>query len=185
MNIAVICWGSLFWDKGSLKTKGDWKIDGPELLLEFSRISSYGKSKERVTLVLDESGEKCVTYWDLMEASDLKTARNNLRDREGTVTDDIHTYVRDQNPLSATALQMDLWLNQHPEINAVVWTGLESNWEKLRNVKFSKDEFVQYLESKKNTIAKINEYFSQIPEQSQTVTWEAYMAWCKSWNDRR
>ena len=179
MNIAVICWGSLYWDKGSLKTKGDWKIDGPELSLEFSRISSYGKSKERVTLVLDESGEKCVTYWDIMEATDLKTARNNLRDREGTVTDDIQTYMRGQNPLSAIALEIESWLFLHPEIDAVVWTGLESNWAELRSTGFSKEDFFQYLETKKNSLAKIKEYFSKVPKQSQTGTWRDFMAWCK------
>lgn len=178
MNIAVICWGSIFWDKGSLKTTGEWKNDGPELPLEFSRISSYGKSKERVTLVLDESGQMCVTYWDIMAAKDLKTARNNLRDREGSVTDDIHTYLRGQNPLSPVAIQIESWLVNYPEIDAVVWTGLESNWAELRNVEFSKENFIQYLESKKNSLIKIKEYFLKVPEQSQTGTWTAFMEWC-------
>lgn len=127
MKIAVICWGSIFWDKGSLKTQGDWKNDGPELPLEFCRISSFGKSKERVVLALNESSSMCVTCWDIMVATDLKTARNNLRDREGAVTDDIQIFTRNQNPLSVAAVQIDLWLKNHPDIEAVVWTGLESN----------------------------------------------------------
>jgi hypothetical protein len=179
MNIAVICWGSLFWDKGSLKTTGEWKNDGPELPLEYSRISSYGKSKERVTLVLSESGEMCVTYWDLMAAKDLKTARNNLRDREGSVTDDIHTYLRGQNPLSPVAIQIESWLADHSEVDAVVWTGLESNWSEFRRKEFSVDDFVQYLESKKNSINKIKEYFEKVPTQSQTATWGVFTKWCK------
>lgn len=177
MKIAVICWGSLFWDKGSLKTSGDWKSDGPELALEFSRISSHGKSKERVTLVLDESGSMCVTYWDLMAATDLKAARNNLRDREGTVTDDIHSFTRNQNPLSTEAKQIELWLGKHPEIDAVVWTGLKSNWTELRKTKFSNEDFVQYLESKKSSVQRIKEYFDKAPPQSQTVGREVFMKW--------
>ena len=165
MKIAVICWGSIFWDKGSLKTIGNWKNDGPELPLEFCRISSHGKSKERLTLVLNESSKTCVTYWDLMAATDLKTARNNLRDREGTVTDDIHTFTRNQNPLSSIAKQIEIWLVKHPDVDAVVWTGLTSNWPELRRNKFSNEDFIQYLDSKKNSIARIKEYFDKAMER--------------------
>jgi hypothetical protein len=177
MKIAVICWGSLFWDKGSLKTLGEWKNDGPELPLEFCRISSPGKSKERVTLVLDESSKLCVTYWDLMAATDLKSARNNLRDREGTVTDDIHTFTRNQNPLSVVAKQIEIWLTDHPEVDAVVWTGLESNWAQLRKTKFSPEDLVQYLDSKKDSLTKIKEYFEKAPPQVQTVGREVFTQW--------
>lgn len=177
MKIAVICWGSLFWDKGSLKTLGDWKNDGPELPLEFCRISSHGKSKERVTLALNESSSLCVTYWDLMAASDLKSARNNLRDREGAVTDDIHTFTRNQNPLSAVAKQIESWLVHHPEVDAVVWTGLESNWAQLRRNKFSPEDLVQYLESKKDSMTKIKEYFEKAPPQMQTVGRDVFTKW--------
>jgi len=179
MKIAVICWGSLFWDKGSLKTLGDWKNDGPELPLEFCRISSHGKSKERVTLVLNESSPLCVTYWDMLLATDLKTARNNLRDREGVVTDDIHTFTRNQNPLSAIAKQIETWLVDHPEVDAVVWTGLESNWAQIRKKKFSSEDLVQYLDSKKDSIAKIKEYFEKAPPQVQTAGREVFSKWCK------
>lgn len=179
MKIAVICWGSIVWDKGSLKTLGDWKNDGPELSLEFCRLSSFGKSKERIILALNESSPKCVTYWDILVATDLKTARNNLRDREGAVTDDIETFTRNQNPLSAAAVQIDLWLKQHPEIDAVVWTGLESNWSKYRHTKFSKEDLVQYLDSKKNSLDKIKEYFDKAPIQIQTAGREVFTNWCR------
>ncbi len=180
MKIAVICWGSIYWDKGSLKTRGDWKNDGPELPLEFCRISSPGKSKERVTLVLNECSKLCLTYWDLMSATDLKTARNNLRDREGSVTDDIHTFTRGQNPLSVISKQIESWLVGHPEVDAVVWTGLDSNWAQFRKNKFSIEDLVQYLESKKDSIAKIKEYFEKAPPQSQTVGREVFTEWCKN-----
>lgn len=168
MNIAVICWGSVYWDKGSLKTTGDWKNDGPEVQLEFCRFASFGKSKERVTLALAEgTGEMCVTYWDLMAATDLKSAMINLRDREGAVTDDIHSFTRNQNPLSHTAKQIETWLTEHPEVDAVIWTGLTSNWFKYRNTEFSTQDFVQYLDSKKS-VTEIIKYFEKVPAQSQT-----------------
>ena len=179
MNIAVICWGSMLWDKGSLKTSGDWKKDGPELPLEFCRISSPGKSKERLTLVLSETGTKCVTFWDLMVATDLKSARNNLRDREGAVTDDIQTFIRNQNPLSLEALQIDAWLMEHPEVEAVVWTGVKSNWRELRNKEFSGADLIQYLESKKSSIARTKEQFERTPEQLKTVGTDVFVKWFK------
>jgi hypothetical protein len=182
MNIAVICWGSLFWDKGSLKTKGEWKNDGPELPLEYCRISSHGKSKERLTLVINESSKMCVTYWDLLVASDLKTARNNLRDREGAVTDDIETFTRNQNPLSVSAKQIESWLLDHPEVDAVVWTGLTSNWREIRRTKFSTEDLVHYLDSKKSSLTKIKEYFDKTPTQVQTVGREVFVKWCKDHN---
>ena len=160
-----------------MKTLGEWKNDGPELPLEFCRISSPRKSKERVTLVLDESSKLCVTYWDLMAATDLKSARNNLRDREGTVTDDIHTFTRNQNPLSVVAKQIEIWLADHPEVDAVVWTGLESNWAQLRKTKFSAEDLVQYLESKKDSLTKIKEYFEKAPPQVQTVGRDVFTKW--------
>jgi hypothetical protein len=177
VKIAVISWGSTYWDKGSLKTLGNWKDDGPELPLEFCRISSQGRSKERVTLALNEGSAMCVTYWDVIASSDLKTARNNLRDREGAVTDDIETFTRGQNPLSASAVQIDKWLADHSEIDAVVWTGLDSNWSKYRGVKFSAEDLIQYLDSKKSSIAKTKESFDKAPEHIQTLGREVFKKW--------
>ncbi|MBA2403215.1 MAG: hypothetical protein H0V66_00465 [Bdellovibrionales bacterium] len=179
MKIAVICWGSLYWDKGSLKTSGSWKNDGPSLNLEFCRISSHNKSKERVTLVLSDSGTECVTYWELMVATDLKSAMINLRDREGSVTDDIHSYTRNQNPLSQTAKNIETWLEYHPEVDAVIWTGLTSNWSLYRGTPYSHEDFVTYLNSKKNSIAEIKKYFDKIPPQLQTVGREVFAKWSK------
>lgn len=178
MKIAVICWGSIFWDKGSLKTLGDWKHDGPELSLEFCRISSPGKSKERLTLVLSETGTICTTYWDLLAATDLKSARNNLRDREGAVTDDIETFTRNQNPLSLEAVQINNWLTKHPEVDAVVWSGIRSNWQEVRHREFSEAELIRYLDSKKSSIARIREQFERTPEQLQTKGKVVFTKWC-------
>ena len=49
MRIAIIAWGSLVWDPRTLQIKGDWVASGPELDIEFSRVSKDG----RLTLVID------------------------------------------------------------------------------------------------------------------------------------
>ena len=84
-----------------------------------------------------------------------------------------------QNPLSAVAKQIETWLVGHPEVDAVVWTGLESNWAQIRKKKFSPEDLVQYLDSKKDSIAKIKEYFEKAPAQVQTVGREFFTKWCK------
>ena len=94
------------------------------------------------------------------------------------MTDDIHTFTRNQNPLSSIAKQIEIWLIKHPEVDAVVWTGLTSNWSELRRNKFSNEDFIQYLDSKKNSIARIKEYFDKAPLQSQTVGREVFVKWC-------
>jgi len=179
MKIAVICWGSLYWDKGNLGTTGNWKNDGPSLKLEFCRLSSFGKSKERVTLALSDMGDLCVTYWDLMAASDLKAARKNLKDREGCPMGDIHFFSRNQNPLSNVDKQMETWLADHLEVDAVIWTGLTSNWSKYRSGHFTAQDFIQYLNSKKDSIVEIKHYFEKVPAQLQTTGREVFNKWNK------
>jgi hypothetical protein len=177
MKIAVICWGSILWDQGSLKTSGQWKKDGPPLPLEFCRISSPRKPKERVTLVINEESAPTSTYWNYMEASDLKSARNNLRDREGAVTDDIHIFTRGQNPLSRVAQIIESWLELHPEVDVVIWTGVESNWFQVRGTKYSSEDFHLYLEGKKKSIQKIKEVFEKTPGDIQTKGSDIFKAW--------
>jgi hypothetical protein len=179
MRIAVICWGSLFWDKGCLKTSGNWKDDGPQMPLEFCRISSPGKSKERVTLALSESSAMVPTYWDVIQFQDAKSAKKNLRDREGCPMGDIHSFGRNQNPLSIIDQQIEIWLKDHSEVDLVIWTGLTSNWTKVRNTEFSITELVKYLDSKKSNLSEIKQYFQRVPAQVQTEGREAFMKWCK------
>jgi len=58
-KIAVIAWGSLVWDKRSLRIADKFECTGPRLPIEFCRISGDG----RLTLVIDETnGAECPTY---------------------------------------------------------------------------------------------------------------------------
>ena len=51
MAIAILAWGSLIWNPGSLHIVDGWRPGGPTLPIEFSRISDNG----RLTLVIDEA----------------------------------------------------------------------------------------------------------------------------------
>lgn len=79
MKIAVLAWGSLVWDRRNLAIVAEFRPNGPNLPLEFSRVSSDG----RLTLVIDEIfGVPCATYSAVSACDNLKTAIENLRDRE-------------------------------------------------------------------------------------------------------
>src|SRR5437773_2470240 len=90
MNIAVVAWGSLIWCPGSLRMKTRWRQDGPQLPLEFARISQDG----RLTLVILPDSEDQLTYWTVSELATLDEARRNVRERENAKLTDIHYVVR-------------------------------------------------------------------------------------------
>lgn len=83
MRIAYLGWGSLIWDQRSLRTQGEWRVDGPQIPIEFARISADG----RLTLVIcPECPEvnEVRTLWAVADHKDLKEAMENLREREDT-----------------------------------------------------------------------------------------------------
>jgi hypothetical protein len=96
MKIAVLGWGSLLWEKFAISTEppsippdavlrltSDWVLGGPELPIEFSRVSSTRKGA--LTLVIDKkNGVSNPTYFAVSSYSNVNEAINNLRTREGT-----------------------------------------------------------------------------------------------------
>ena len=86
MKIAILGWGSLLWDRNSAFDDqiGDWKFDGPELPLEFSRISQ--KRSNALTLMIDTlNGTNCTVAYALSKRKSPDDAICDLRSREGTV----------------------------------------------------------------------------------------------------
>lgn len=164
-KIAVIGWGSLIWQPNSLKKTGEWNEDGPTLPLEFCRISADG----RVTLVLDKNGTQCKALWALMDIDNFDDAVENLRAREGTVIDMIHFHEKNSElifPHSEIILE---WMIGK-DLDAVIWTGLETNWSEKRQVNFSIEDLEVYLEEKISTSSgeKIIEYFINAPTSIKT-----------------
>ncbi|GIW90647.1 MAG: hypothetical protein KatS3mg109_1079 [Pirellulaceae bacterium] len=140
MRIAVIGWGSLIWDPRKLRIRDGWKDDGPWLPIEFARISQ----RDRLTLVMHPGVKLQQTYWAISEFADLNSVRENLKTREGTVLQYIHSVTR--NDISEDKIRDAIikWLIAH-KMDAAVWTGLPSNFREKRGVEFSVDEAVRYL----------------------------------------
>lgn len=145
MRIAVIGWGSLIWCPGSLRITSRWRPDGPELPIEFARISRDG----RLTLVIYPGSRAVRTYWALSAFDTIKEARENLREREGATTtrsiDVLQAGDDHDAEMPASQNAMLAWLKCNRDLDAVIWTALESNWQKQRRCAFSRDDAVRYL----------------------------------------
>src|ERR1035437_3489653 len=131
MKIAIIAWGSVVWRPADLpfsESDPEWHDDGPELPLEFSRISKDA----RLTLVLDSTGTTLPTFHRKSSRSCLMDAAADLRDREGTVIKHIGFVTTDGKITSLTKYSkqfnahdaMQTWLAKTKTYNSAVWTAL-------------------------------------------------------------
>lgn len=149
-NIIYLGWGSLLWDTTYLKLKGNnWNKTDLELPLEYARISDRGRG--RLTLVIDpENGTKNKVWERQANTKNLNIAIRRLMKRENTSIRKICYYnaQTDQErvsglPDSVVNLIKD-WCKKKG-YDAVVWTGLESNWSKLRGSNFTPTDGVSYF----------------------------------------
>ncbi len=185
MNIAVIAWGSLLWNRGTLDVQTRWHGNGPQLPLEFARISCGG----RLTLVLFPGAETRTTYWAASSFDNLDDSRRNLADREGSKIDAVHFYLRgpadreDQHSGHPVATaKVGEWLNIQDRIDAAIWTGLTSNWQSKRGSKFSVDDAVLYLAGLRGPeLDAAREYITHAPPQVDTPVRRAMRA--RGWHD--
>jgi hypothetical protein len=171
MQIAVLGWGSLIWCPGSLRIKTPWHNDGPELPIEFARISG----DRRLTLVLHPGSPNQRTYWSPSMFETLEAARENLKVREGTVPKHIHSLTNSGQAVveidRVIAAAIHDWLDTKQHLNAAIWTGLPSNWNERRGQQFSPEDAVAHateLESTQAEYDRAREYVSNAPAQIQT-----------------
>jgi hypothetical protein len=126
LKIGCLAWGSLVWDPRTLPRAGSFQADGPELPIEFSRVSLDG----RVTLVIDANAPKLRTLWVELATSTLDEAVAALGRREKIAperwVDWVGRYRRGDRVRDETGpTDFDAWLETH-RLDAVVWTALPS-----------------------------------------------------------
>lgn len=188
MDIAVTGWGSLIWCPGSLRIRTRWHPDGPRLPIEFARISR----DRRLTLVIHPGSEDQPTYWAISEFTTLDRARRNLRERESAKLKDIHYLARNgevSNGIpSEIGQRMKDWLAAHGDLQAVIWTGLRSNWNEKRGRDFTPQDAVNYLSELEDardqaaaTYDRAREYVRNAPPQIQTTVRKKMRA--RGWDD--
>ena len=165
MKIAILGWGSLIWDQRDLPTLGVWQKGGPVLPIEFSRISSDG----RLTLVIDEkNGVPVKTRYVESGSGTLGQAIEDLRKREGTSKSMIGVVSQTINIPKSGSDTIKGWADEH-KWDAMIWTGLPSNFEDIKNVPFTVENGLTYLRGlageKKG---KAREYIDRAPEEVVT-----------------
>ena len=149
-NIIYLGWGSLLWDIKYLKLKGDdWIKTDLEIPLEFSRISDRGRG--RLTLVIEpEFGTKNRVWERPANTKNLNIAIRRLMKREGTTVGKICYYNAQTDQERVMGLPESVvkpireWCKKK-KYDAVVWTGLESNWVQLRGSHFTPTDGVRYF----------------------------------------
>lgn len=168
MKIAVLAWGSLIWDWENPPIESEtWFSDGPFLPIEFVRISKDG----RLTLVVLEGALPIPVLWNFMKTDSLAEARENLRAREKTPNIDYIHYVNGNATnchLSGVPREIRSWAKAK-NIEAVIWTGLQANFETKSNVAFNEKNVISYLKGldiEKNKLAE--RYIRKTPNQIKT-----------------
>jgi hypothetical protein len=151
VKIAILGWGSLLWEGGQEfdRWHGPWEFDGPTLKLEFSRISE--KRLKALTLVINVNhGVETAVAWCLSKRGTVADAICDLRGREETTVGNIGRVtigsqagqLRRGSPEDAIAA----WARTK-NLEAVIWTALESNFQEKTRQPFSVDAALSHLKT--------------------------------------
>ena len=174
MRIAILGWGSLLWEGGEEfdRWHDRWKDDGPSLKLEFSRISESRLGA--LTLVIEpEHGSPTTVAWCLTKRNNSEDAICDLRCREGTTLNHIGRVFLDggeggQSHEQESREAIANWAKPK-RLDVVVWTDLQSNFQKKKNKPFSVQEGLEYLKTlPPEGKVKAAEYVWRAPDFVQT-----------------
>lgn len=169
MKIAILGWGSLLWDKNKVfdEHHREWLLDGPNLKLEFSRVSST--RNDALTLVLDlVNGVPCHVAYTTSRRKQPDVAINDLVLREGTNLANIGYTFLDESRKNGDDESLGViraWASKM-KIDVVIWTNLKSNFEAESRVKEpftvkSAQRHIQLLDAEGK--AKASEYVWRTP----------------------
>lgn len=151
MTIAVLGWGSLIWKTNGLPIRGDWHQGGPDLPIEFSRVSRDG----RLTLVIDHIAVVPVrTRYAISARSRIEDAIADLAAREETSLRYIGSVVAASGDCSPATTQDEkavcarvlAWCKA-TGTDGAVWTALPSNFQERTSKPFSTENALEYLEA--------------------------------------
>lgn len=150
MKVAIIGYGSLVRNLKDLPVEMDiFNENGPELPLEFSRISKDG----RLTLVIDEKrGTQNKTFYTVSRQNNLEKAVEDLRKREKLYTSDFIGWVNNTNRTNSIkssrhpniVSKIIEWNNQN-NFDAAIWTDLGPRFKNITGIKYSNDAAWEYL----------------------------------------
>jgi hypothetical protein len=164
MIIYYIAWGSLLWNFKSLRIDTEWTKSNIKFPLNFSRISDNGQG--RLTLVIDKTGEPNNVYYARTTFSNLNTAIEKLKTREKTVIKNIG-FINIASDTFRTSILDDKKIHEltkfakKNKIDGLIWTEIPTNFNEVYRKPYSKENAIEYIESKhenKKLYNKILEY---------------------------
>jgi hypothetical protein len=187
-SIAILGWGSLLWDwKPEFSEQhGVWALDGPQLKIEFSRVSSTRRGA--LTLVIDPTnGAVCRVAYAMSRRRDVDDAICDLRCREGTTLANIGFYFADgsrqRSKDQSTLSTVKAWATNR-KFDAVIWTDLASNFQQGGRPHFSVENAIAHLKAI-DVAARPGaaEYVNSAPDFVVTPVRSALTceAWFKDW----
>ncbi|MGH8543123.1 MAG: hypothetical protein ACREX3_05715 [Gammaproteobacteria bacterium] len=143
-RIACLAWGSLVWDPRELPIQRKWFTDGPFVQVELVRQSDNG----RITLVLEGSAPPVRSLWAVVDLTDLASAREALRMREGISekrSAEIGGWSKGDRP-PELILDLPEWAASHG-LEGVVWTALPAKFDGQERRTPTIEQVLDYLES--------------------------------------
>ena len=165
VNIAIVGWGSLIWCPGSIRLVSRWHKTGPELPIEFSRVSRDG----RLTLVITPDVATVPTLWALSACDELDRSADNLCEREGTSNGNIGrvSLVDPDGGDAITQVIHDWLLGQ--SLDGAVWTALPPKRTDGSEKPMNDRDAVHYIRSLSgDVLCRAEEYVRNTPEQIDT-----------------
>ena len=169
----IVClgWGSLIWDRGALAVNLPWRHDGPEILVEYARVSKNG----RLTLVLGQRFQAVRSLWVPMVVTDSKKAVENLRARERTIAKYIGTWERGHES-SKNIPHLAEWANARRAMS-VVWTNLPPKFQDENGRIPTVEEALEHLTNLQEESRRAAEtYVRRTPPQIRTPYRQAFEA---------
>lgn len=153
MKIIYLGWGSLLWSNMGLSLSKKWEKTDIKFPLNFSRISDKGKG--RLTLVVDyDNGINNNIWYAETKHNDLNKAIKALKERENTIKRNIAYLNLQKNNGRVKNLRDDeqkmLIEKFKGKYDAIIWVDLATNWQDIRNEKYTTENAIKYLKEIKN-----------------------------------
>jgi hypothetical protein len=148
MKIAILVWGSLFWDPRNLEKTHEWFYDGPLLPIEFARISGGN----RLTLVIKPNFDCVPTLYAVSSNDDFIAARMNLQSRENTTNIDNIGFVNFTNnthhvrPSNAFVIDILTQWNKAKKFDAIIWSDFKPRFTDAIHQPFTLPNVITFLD---------------------------------------
>ncbi len=167
----IVClgWGSLIWNAGDLPVKGVWNDDGPQLPVEFARVSQNG----RLTLVVAKGVAPVPVLWSRLSVDTIDDGITALAKREGVSSENaqlsIGFWTPEQRSQHIGADDIAVWAEMR-DFHGVVWTALKPRYNGSSGLMPTQSNALGHLrglvgEQRENA----EEYVRRAPDQIRTT----------------